>query len=636
MNCLRFYLLFLIPCLICTLRGNSQYILNGSATKDNCNCYTLTLPETTQSGSVWNANKISLKNSFDFWFNVFLGCKDADGADGIVFILQPLSTSIGSSGEGMGFSGVSPSIGIALDTWQNFNQNDPFFDHISIQSNGNVNHLFDLVGPVPISASSNNVEDCQWHKLRISWDPATQWLRAYFDGVLRVEKQIDLVASIFNNDPNVYWGFTGATGGAVNLQRFCTALDPDFNTNFPNNAACVGAPVQFSDQSVSFAPIASYSWDLGDGSTSTLSNPQPHIYARPGNYQVALKIKGMDGCDNDTVKTVIVGALPKAGFNIFDTCYHQSPRVLFSTPTDGVHFQWDTDNSGILTSSPVLNGLQAGPHTLEQIANSEYNCGKPDTAAKIFFIKQVPLIDASSNQLCASVQFSAVQKDNQTTIDQWTWNFGDGHSAAVQNPIHVFSSEGLYSAQVQARGSNGCNSDPFILSLRIPAAHAFAGNDTTVIRNLPFQLNGQGNGSFQWSPSIGLSNPFIADPMVTLSDKQDYVLTVRTTEGCVAMDTIHIKAFEGPAVYVPSAFTPNGDGLNDILRPVYVGMSKLERFTVYTRWGEKVFSTSDIHAGWNGKIGPNDAGIGTYVWTIEAENYLQQKLYLKGTVTIIR
>src|SRR4051812_11407832 len=118
---------------LCILPGKqtfSQYILNGSAEQNSCNCYTLTRPIQTQSGSVWNSNKISLTKPFDFWFNVFLGCSE-QGADGIVFILQPVSTSVGSTGEGMGFGGVAPSIGIALDTYYNGNQNDPSYDHIS-------------------------------------------------------------------------------------------------------------------------------------------------------------------------------------------------------------------------------------------------------------------------------------------------------------------------------------------------------------------------------------------------------------------------------------------------------------------------------------------------------------------------
>ena len=103
----------------------SQYILNGSATQNRCNCYTLTNEIRNQSGSVWNSNKIDLTNSFDFYFNVYLGCIDSTGADGIAFVLQPISTNVGAIGEGLGFEGVSPSVGISLDTWQNLSSQRP-------------------------------------------------------------------------------------------------------------------------------------------------------------------------------------------------------------------------------------------------------------------------------------------------------------------------------------------------------------------------------------------------------------------------------------------------------------------------------------------------------------------------------
>ena len=279
MNALAVRIVFFAGLLTYAPFAFGQYILNGSAQKVSCNCYTLTSEQITQSGSVWNSNKIDLRRSFDFWFNVFLGCRDGDGADGIVFILQPVSTSVGSSGEGMGFSGVQPSVGIALDTWQNPNLADPFFDHISIQANGNTDHNSDLAGPVSASVVSGNIEDCNWHVLRIRWDAATKTLSTFFDGVPRVQKEVDLISSIFNNDPAVYWGFTGATGGMVNLQQFCTALNPAFSTDVANNGGCAGKPVQFTDASVSFAPITNYLWSFGDGSVSTEKNPTPHTYA---------------------------------------------------------------------------------------------------------------------------------------------------------------------------------------------------------------------------------------------------------------------------------------------------------------------------------------------------------------------
>src|SRR5690606_8341162 len=105
-------------------QNDNPYHLNGNARQENCNCYTITPDEFTQSGSLWNINKISLSQPFNYNFNVFLGCSDA-GADGIVFVLQPISTSVGSSGGGLGYQGVNPSIGIAIDTWINSENNDP-------------------------------------------------------------------------------------------------------------------------------------------------------------------------------------------------------------------------------------------------------------------------------------------------------------------------------------------------------------------------------------------------------------------------------------------------------------------------------------------------------------------------------
>lgn len=628
---LRKFKLLLFLFVFCKQPVHAQYILNGSAQKNSCNCYTLTPATLTQSGSVWNGNKINLTSSFDFWFNVNLGCNDA-GADGIVFILQPISTSVGSSGEGMGFGGLAPSIGIALDTYQNTNLSDPSFDHISIQANGNINHNSDLAGPVPISSSSNDVEDCQWHKLRITWDANTKWLRTYFEGVLRVEKQVDLVSTIFNNDPNVYWGFTGATGGAVNLQQFCTALDPIFTTNFTNNIACEGSSVQFSDASESFAPVVSYNWSFGDGSFSDLQNPPPHIYAAPGEYQVNLKIKGLDGCERDSTKKIMVGSIPEADITVFDTCLRQTPRLEFSPQNFGISYQWTFD--GVTgTSVPSLVNLSAGPHQLELRASSVYNCGSPSTDRATFIIKPVPVIEALAEDGCINeaINFVGTQIDNATGIASWNWSFGINENSTGQNVQHQYSQPGSYVAKLWAGSTDGCHSDTVEKTVKINKAIVFAGNDTTVIRNNPAQLNGSGNGSFQWSPAFGLSDPFSANPTITLNDDQEFQLTVVTPEGCIGEDKVLVKVYTGPTVYVPTAFTPNGDGKNELFLPVYVGIKELKSFVIFNRWGQLVFQTTDMRKGWKGADNP-----GTFVWTITATTYLDQPITLKGTVTIIR
>ncbi len=304
----------------CAITSSAQYTLNGSAVKLNCNCYSLTDSVNNDSGSVFSFKKINLDSSFDFHFNVFPGCKDTDGADGIVFILQTVNTSVGANGEGLGFMNVTPSVGISLDTWQNPGRNDPSYDHISIQLNGNITHGSDLAGPVPASATSDNIEDCNWHVFRISWDAASKTLSTWFDGVFRLKAQYDLVKNVFNNDPMVYWGFSGATGGYNNVQKFCTELDSRIQTNLVDSFTCLGSPILFKDSSESFTAINNFYWDFGDGNTSSMQNPGAHYYQTAGSYKINHMITSLDGCSDTLSKTIEVGSIPVAAFSLFDTC----------------------------------------------------------------------------------------------------------------------------------------------------------------------------------------------------------------------------------------------------------------------------------------------------------------------------
>jgi gliding motility-associated-like protein len=157
-----------------------------------------------------------------------------------------------------------------------------------------------------------------------------------------------------------------------------------------------------------------------------------------------------------------------------------------------------------------------------------------------------------------------------------------------------------------------------------------------IIAGIPFQLHGSGNGTYLWSPATGLSGVNIPNPVGQLDHDQDYLLTVTTVEGCVSTDLIRLKVMEGPAIYVPTGFTPNGDGKNDLLRPVYVGITQLEKFKVYNRWGQEVFSTKSMYDGWDGSIDGKIQGSGSYIWFVQAKNYLGQPVFLKGLETLIR
>ena len=624
--------------LIVQVRLNAQtntYILNGSSAQNSCNCYTLTGEQQNQSGSVWNANKIDLKNSFDFIFNVFLGCNDV-GADGIAFILQPLSTSIGASGEGMGFEGVIPSIGIALDTYQNPNRNDPAFDHISIQANGNINHGSDLAGPVAISATSNNVEDCQWHTLRITWDPASLEIETYFDGVKRLGVIVDLINTIFKDGSMVYWGFSGATGGAFNLQQFCTALNPNFSTGFPFNEACPGQNIQFIDSSESFAPVTDYYWDFGNGSTSMLKTPPPQVYNNPGQYEIKMALTAMDGCRSDTVTRILnVGSLPAASFSVNDTCFMNNPQIIQVPANNSFLYTWKLDGTAISNShSPDLGSLPVGDHSLELTVNSLYGCGTPAVYSRNFSIKPLPDVTIEANDGCAGEEISITGQSDQNIVE-WNWVLDERDISDTKVFTYRFPAKGNYLLKLTTIDDEGC---PGISekNIFINDANAYAGEDMTVLKNTTFQLNGTGGPSYLWIPSTGLADPLSGSTVGMLEQDITYTLQVTSNEGCTDTDDIYIKVINKAEIYIPTAFTPNNDGLNDLLRPAYIGITQIDFFTVYNRWGKIVFSSKEQGKGWDGTIDGRPAGTDTYVWIVKGIDILGNLIEKKGSVVLIR
>ncbi|WP_181305547.1 discoidin domain-containing protein [Rufibacter sp. XAAS-G3-1] len=211
---------------------NDFYQANANAFKTGENCYQLTADVTNQRGQVWATTPISLSKSFEISFNAFLGNKDA-GADGIAFGFQRSSNpmfAVGAPGEGIGFGhgnsttnprtgGITPSVAIEFDTYQNTPTSEIAADHIAIFKNGD--ERLPVKTPVQMSSTSANTEDNKSHKVQVIWQAGTNTLFVYFDGVLRERYSEDFVSTVFGNDPLVYFGYTASTGGSTNQQSIC-------------------------------------------------------------------------------------------------------------------------------------------------------------------------------------------------------------------------------------------------------------------------------------------------------------------------------------------------------------------------------------------------------------------------------
>lgn len=228
---------------------------------------------------------------------------------------------------------------------------------------------------------------------------------------------------------------------------------------------------------------------------------------------------------------------------------------------------------------------------------------------------------------------------------QYTWSPATGlSSTTIADPIVELPMANVtYSLSVV--GADGCASvavSKVTVIVRSPYK-VFAGDDTSVAvgQSVPFSavdVQGVGFSQYAWTPATGLSNPDIADPVASFSAEgtYTYILTATGPEGCEARDSITVKVYGLTGIFVPGAFTPNNDGHNDVLRILPVGMQSLRYFSVFDRWGQQVFTTTNLGIGWDGTFNGHEMPAGVYVWMAGGVDDAGKPVERKGTVVLIR
>jgi gliding motility-associated-like protein len=193
-------------------------------------------------------------------------------------------------------------------------------------------------------------------------------------------------------------------------------------------------------------------------------------------------------------------------------------------------------------------------------------------------------------------------------------------------------------------GANGCTSlsTATVVVTVVPPLKVFAGDDTSVVvgQRVPLNavdVNGAGFSQYAWTPASGLTNAGVANPTAVISETITYTVTATAPDGCQGVDSLTIKAFTSQAdIYVPNAFTPNNDGHNDLLRAIPIGITQFKYFTVYNRWGQPVFTTTNASVGWDGTLSGNTLPAGTFVWVAAGVDYTGRLVQRKGVVILIR
>jgi gliding motility-associated-like protein len=206
----------------------------------------------------------------------------------------------------------------------------------------------------------------------------------------------------------------------------------------------------------------------------------------------------------------------------------------------------------------------------------------------------------------------------------YLWQDGSGNES-----ISV-SEKGLY--WVQLTGKNGCISrDTTNIRSVESLPVSFLPSDTIICAGEPWEIHPLASfNSYVWSTGETSGS-------IVVSNAGLYSLQVVDRNGCMGKDSLRVETKKCPfGIYFPNAFTPNRDGLNDIFRPVIIGRPVIYKLSIYNRWGQQIFETTDPAHGWNGTIKNTDQESGSYIWTCTYQFNTQEKMIRKGVFLLLR
>jgi len=319
-----------------------------------------------------------------------------------------------------------------------------------------------------------------------------------------------------------------------------------------------------------------------------------------------------------------------------DTAICEGKNYRLDPSSNGSSFVWTP--SATLSNPAILNPVAAPAITTKYFVTATTGiCSRTDSIT--VFVNPAPLANAGPD---ATVCFKTNYQLTGTGGVNYLWSPSTNlNDPAIFNPVvqEPVASITYWLSVVDAKGCNSLTDDSVSITVSAPAI-LYIGNDTTIAMRQPLQListdvNNTGFNTYNWSPAYGLNNPFAANPIAVLDRNITYYVTAANAVGCMAMDTINIKVYQGPELYVPNAFTPNGDGLNDVLKVIAIGMKEFHFFRIYNRYGQLIFSTTDPVKGWDGKMNGKLQNTGTYVWMAEAVDYRGNLIQRNGTSTIV-
>lgn len=441
--------------------------------------------------------------------------------------------------------------------------------------------------------------------------------------------------------------------GITNYITVSTCVQPtaDFSAN--NTTICSGDCVTFTDLSTN---ATSWQWYFPGGTPATSTQQNPVIcYNTPGTYTVSLVAKNgpmQDSIAKVAYITVQSCNLPQVFFTVNQTEICDSMCISFTDQSTNNPTSWQWFFQG---GTPAASNLQnpanicyndTGTFSVTLIATNQFGS---TTLTKTEYIivkaceKPVALFDMPIICYNSCVNFKSLTL-NQPDSVMWVFEGANQDTIKDFNPQSIcwFDTTGCFTVKLYAWNEFGEDSIFKVICIdTLPTV--YAGKDTTIFWG---GLNGatlfaQGSNdslnkaTYIWSPSNLVSCYYCQQTNTNPDDTVMFIVKYTDHHGCIAYDTVMVFVKWDPNIGVPSAFSPNGDGNNDILYVRGKGIETL-LFTIYNRYGQKVFESNDQGFGWDGTHNGKEVNPGVYVYFVDAILKDQTRKALQGNVTLFR
>jgi gliding motility-associated-like protein len=316
----------------------------------------------------------------------------------------------------------------------------------------------------------------------------------------------------------------------------------------------------------------------------------------------------------------------------------QGKQVLLAAVSNAENFSW-TPQDGLNKTNILTPEASPSATTAYTLTASTGVCQQ--TTNVTVTVYPAPVADAGTG---VSICFGASTQLHGSGGNTYVWTpalyLSDptAPDPEVKDPLNTIT----YTLTVtDERGCVSLSNNAVVVTVT-PLPAVWIGNDTSILAGQPVPMvlqdvNGSGFESFSWSPATGLDDASIRDPVASPQESITYTVLAGTAAGCQAQGTRSIKVYSGVAdIFVPNAFTPNGDGHNDVLHALPVGIRDFKYFAVFSRWGQRVFYTTDPAKGWDGSTAGHYVPATTYVWIAAGVDYRGVLVEHKGTVILVR